>query len=165
MVIAIISDTHDNIPNLKKCLNWCLSHEVEKIFFCGDITTEETLYLLAKKFRGEIFLTNGNADLFDAKKITNLKNVNYQAEVGLIKIGDMRIGFCHEPQKIKRVLSLSPVPPHFIFYGHTHTPWIEKQGSVNIINPGNLAGTFHQATFAVLDTSNKKLELKILADL
>ena len=50
----------------------------------------------------------------------------------------------------------------YVFYGHNHTPWEEKIGNTVVANPGTLAGMFQKATFAVLDTKNKKLELKIL---
>ena len=50
----------------------------------------------------------------------------------------------------------------FVFYGHNHKPWIEEIGETFLANPGTLAGLFNKATFAILDTENKKLELKIL---
>jgi len=83
----------------------------------------------------------------------------------LKKIGGLTIGFCHEPKNIKKVLKLTPTTPDFIFYGHTHKPWLGHDGETIIANPGNVSGTFHQATFAVLDTTAKKLDLKIIADL
>ena len=42
MLIAIISDIHDNIPNLKKVLDYCRENKVEKIICCGDLATLET---------------------------------------------------------------------------------------------------------------------------
>ncbi len=49
-----------------------------------------------------------------------------------------------------------------IFYGHTHKPWIEEQNQIKIVNPGTLGGVFQKATFALYDTGDRKLELKIL---
>ena len=43
MKIAIISDVHDNIPNLKKILNYCIENKIEKIICCGDLASLETL--------------------------------------------------------------------------------------------------------------------------
>ena len=164
-LIAIMSDSHDNLPNLKKSLAWCKKHQVKKIIFCGDVTTASTLSCLSVNFRGEIFLIKGNADLFSDKQATALPNIRFLGEIGIIDLEGIRIGLCHEPRKIKRTISLSPTPLRWIFYGHTHTPWLEKSGSTTLINPGNLAGIFHQASFAVMDMENSKLDLKILADL
>jgi len=37
MKIAIISDSHDNIPNIEKFLTWAKDNQVEMIIHCGDI--------------------------------------------------------------------------------------------------------------------------------
>lgn len=165
MRLAIISDLHDNLANLDKVLGWCRDNETTKIIFCGDTTTLETLNYLAGNFSGDIFMVRGNIELYQPEEIPIYNNIKYQGEYGQADIGGLRIGFCHEPHKIKKVFSFSPAVPDFIFYGHTHTPWLEQRGKTTIANPGNLAGTYHQATFAVLDTATKKLELKVVADL
>ena len=68
-MIVIISDLHDNLVNLEKCLKWCSDNEISKIICCGDVTNDETLELLAGGFAGEIFLVRGNADIYDEEKI------------------------------------------------------------------------------------------------
>ncbi|MCX6794911.1 MAG: metallophosphoesterase family protein [Candidatus Falkowbacteria bacterium] len=167
MLIAIISDIHDNIANLKKCLDWCRRNEVEKIIQLGDITTLETINYLAENFPGEIFMVSGNLEIYRADELAEYKykNIRYSGEIDLREIGGLNIGFCHEPKNIKSVQKLASTAPDFIFYGHTHKPWLEHNGETIIANPGNVSGTFHQATFAVLDTTAKKLDLKIIADL
>lgn len=164
MLIAIISDIHDNLANLDKCLDWCRQNRMEKIIFCGDATTTETLEHLGENFPGEIFMVRGNIELFEPETTTPI-NVSYRGEIGQDKIGNCQIGFCHEPQKLGKVKALAAMPLDFIFYGHTHKPWLEMSGSTVVANPGNLAGTFHQATFATLDTETRRLELRILAEL
>jgi putative phosphoesterase len=62
MLIAIISDIHDNIPNLKKALDYCMLNKIEKIICCGDLASLETLDFLNDNFGGEIFYTFGNMD-------------------------------------------------------------------------------------------------------
>ncbi len=165
MMIAIVSDIHDNIANLEKCLRWCSGHEVEKMIACGDMTNLETIDYLAANFSGEIFLVRGNMELYEEKELSRYKNIKYGGDIGLREIGGLSLGFCHEPEKTKKVFKLAAAAPDFIFYGHTHKPWLEHDGDTIIANPGNVAGVFHQATFAVLDTATKKLDLKIIADL
>ncbi len=165
MLIAVISDIHDNIPNLAKCLDWCRHNKVKKIIFCGDTTTEETLSYLAREFSGEIFMVSGNGELFEPDRLNSYRNISYHGRAGYQELDGCPIGFCHEPVNIKKVLTLSSQTPDFIFYGHTHQPWLDKRGPMIVANPGNLSGTFHQATFAALDTESGKLELKILAEL
>lgn len=162
MLIAIISDIHDNLPNLDKCLNWCQKNKVKKIIFCGDATTNETLSHFATNFGSDIFIVKGNAEIYTTKEIANYPNINNQGEAGIIEVAGCRLGVCHEPIKIKDIILSAP---DFIFYGHTHKPWIETKNKTVIANPGNLAGTFNPATFATLETDTKDLKLHLLADL
>ncbi len=165
MLIAIISDIHDNIANLEKCLTWCRQNKITSLVCCGDITTLESMDYLAQNFPGEIFVVTGNAEIYQEKEIGKLKNVNFYGEIGINEINGVKIGFCHEPEKIKKIQELSPYDLDFIFYGHTHKPWLEKKNNTLIVNPGTVAGVFTQATFAVLDSDAKNLTLKIIADL
>jgi predicted phosphodiesterase len=50
----------------------------------------------------------------------------------------------------------------FYFFGHSHWPFLKKEGNCYLANPGNLAGLFYKATFAILDIKTRKLKLKIL---
>lgn len=184
MLVAIISDSHDNLDNLKKFLDWTLKNKVEKIICLGDVARIESIKYLTHNFLGEIFLVKGNACLYDEKDLKKYKNIKYYGEVGEIEIEGLKIGFVHEPEKIKHfnllkvglnkvdldkaVLDKSGLEKRsldFIFYGHSHKPWLEKEGETFIANPGTLGGVYYQATFAVLDTKTKNLELKILEGL
>ena len=53
----------------------------------------------------------------------------------------------------------------YLFYGHDHKPWLQEENSLIIANPGTLGGVFYKASFAILETVNGKLELKILEQL
>jgi hypothetical protein len=165
MQIAIISDIHDNLANLEKCLTWCRQNKVSKIICCGDLTNLDTVSYLAHNFLGEIFLVAGNAEIYEEFKLNKFKNINYCGEVGYKTIDNLKIGFYHKPKTLKKIQELSLLNLDFIFYGHTHKPWLEKNNNLIIANPGTLAGTFSQATFAILDTSTKNLTLKRVADL
>ena len=165
MLIAVISDIHDNLANLAKVLKCCQQNKITKLICCGDTTTLETINYLAINFPGEIFVVRGNIEIYEDDELAGLKNIKSFGAVGKIKIAETNIAFCHEPIKIEKILNSSHSKPDFIFYGHTHKPWLEKRDNVTIVNPGNVAGVWHQATFAILNVSNKKLELKIIADL
>ncbi len=165
MLVAIISDSHDNLDNLKKFLDWSLENKIEKIICLGDVCKIESIKYLTQNFPGEIFLVRGNACLYDEKDLKKYKNIKYYGEVGEIEIEGLKLGFVHEPEKIKKITNNIEYKPDFIFYGHTHKPWIEKNDKTFIVNPGTLGGVYYQATFAVLNTETEKLELKLLGSL
>lgn len=165
MLVAIISDSHDNLDNLKKFIDWALKNKIEKIICLGDVAKIESIKYLAHSFLGEIFLVKGNAELYNEKDLKKYKNIKYYGEVGEVEIDGLKLGFVHEPEKIKKIIKNTENGLDFIFYGHTHKPWLKKEGEAFIANPGTLGGVYYQATFAVLDTKSKNLELKILEGL
>ncbi|MEK7202861.1 MAG: YfcE family phosphodiesterase [Patescibacteria group bacterium] len=160
MKILIISDIHDNMENLKKCLQWGKNQSIENVICCGDITNSETLKYLSENFFGKINLVKGNMEIYEETEIKLYKNINYLGLFGVAEFTDKKIGICHKPELIAKIKKLDYCD--FIFYGHTHQPDIKECGKTTIVNPGTLGGVFFKASFGVLDTAINKLELKIL---
>ena len=160
MKIAIISDIHDNLVNLRQILDWSEKNSIETLICCGDITDDDTLDFLAKKFSGPIHLVRGNIEYYDPESLKKYKNIDYLGKSGIRTIGAHIVGICHEPGYIERLLEKKEA--QIIFFGHTHKPWIEDRSGVKIVNPGTVAGTFSRPTFAYWDTETGKLELKML---
>ncbi|HTX86567.1 MAG TPA: metallophosphoesterase [Candidatus Nanoarchaeia archaeon] len=163
MKIAIVSDIHDNLVNLKKCLSWCKKNGIEKIICCGDVTNSETLEILSREFKGEIFIVRGNMEVYEEAEVADYKNMTFGCRSAVFNIGGKKVGVCHEPFRIDQLLAKEKCD--IIFYGHTHKPWIEKNNGIQIVNPGTLGGVFTQATFATWDTTGGELELKLLQSL
>lgn len=164
MKIAIISDGHDHLDKLNDFLDYSKKNKIKKIIHLGDVCKKEYLETLSKNFPGEIFLVRGNADIYEPEQISHLLNIKYYGDLGEIMIDKIKIAFVHEPSKIKLLIKTTE-SYNFIFHGHTHKPWLKKDKETIIANPGNLSGIRYFPTFAVLDTSNKNLELKILNQL
>ena len=167
MKLAIISDTHDNLLNLEKALEWIKKQGIEIIIHCGDVCSPATLKQILKQFTGKFFLVFGNVDgdRFRMAKFAyeNFPNLKIFPELGEIEIDNKKIGFCHFPKFSKGLAQSGEYD--LVFYGHTHKPWEEKIGECRLVNPGNLSGFPYKATFAVYDTETDKLELKILEKL
>ena len=159
MKLLIISDIHDNLANLKKCLDWARGQSINQVICAGDLTNSETLALLSKSFK-TIYLVRGNVELYDEEEIKQYDNIKFLGSFGTIDINGQIIGLCHEPWNIKRVVEAKQCK--IVFYGHTHKPWIEEKDGVTIANPGTLGGVFTKATFAVWDSQGGELELKVL---
>ncbi|MEA3464329.1 MAG: YfcE family phosphodiesterase [Patescibacteria group bacterium] len=161
MKIAIISDIHDNLVNLEKCLKWCRENDIKEMICCGDVTNSETLQFLATRFKDTIHLVKGNAETYDESEIKQYDNIRYYGKIGKVKLNRKVIGICHEPYFINKMIKQDEYD--IIFYGHTHKPWEEEKNGVRLINSGTLSAMFHKATFAVME--DDKIELKILETL
>ena len=160
MKIAVASDIHDNLANLEKLLSSIKREKIRVIILCGDLCGKEVLEFLKKNVDKEIYLILGNADRKEEifKFAENFPEIKVFDKFGEIEIEGLKIGFCHKLDLAKEKIK----DFNFIFYGHTHKPWIEKIGNCILANPGNLAGIFFKSTFAILDTKTKKLFLKEL---
>ncbi|MFH1412588.1 MAG: YfcE family phosphodiesterase [bacterium] len=157
-MIAIISDIHDNLANLKKALNFCKEKNITALICCGDVTNNETLKYLSENFNNQIYLTEGNMELYDElEKYNNIKFFNRKG--GIFEYDNKKIGICHEPYLINDLLKEKP---DIIFYGHTHEPWEKTEGKTKIVNPGNISNTRHEPTFATYNPITNELQLHLL---
>ncbi|MBU1132029.1 YfcE family phosphodiesterase [Patescibacteria group bacterium] len=167
MKIAICSDSHDNLSNIEKFLKFCEDNDIHRIFHCGDVTEKETREYFLKNFSGEIDFVDGNAEIEvqEKQKRTNRFQKIKKSPVPYLQyeIDKIKIAVCHQRDKAIRLAKSGQF--HIVFYGHNHKPWQEKMEKTYLINPGNLAGMFYRASFAVYDTATKKLELNLLEQL
>ncbi len=179
MKIAIISDTHDNLANLKKAVALINKEKIKVLIHCGDIFKPETLKDGLKEYRGKIYIIFSEADASFSKipkdSFEDLPKNKVFGKFGQIKIDGKKIAFCHFPE-IGRDLAESQ-KYDLVFYGHTHKPWEEtphqrlRHGTgqeiekTRLVNPGNLAGIFYKPTFAIYNTKTDKLKLIILEKL
>lgn len=165
MKIAIVSDSHDNLANIYKMLAFCKKAKIETILHCGDVCSPSALDHLARNFIGQIFYVLGNVhgELEETEEINKKRsNLVFLGDQGDPKIEgvNLKIGMAHFPEVAKQIAETKKYD--FVFHGHTHQPWEETVNNCKVVNPGTLAGMFNKATFAVLDTETKNLELKLL---
>lgn len=152
MKIGVISDSHDNLPNLKKALEWLNKEKIKLVLHCGDISSQETIDFANKIFKGDIKYVKGNAD-FDLDLPDSMEH----------QYNSKKIAFAHFPDIAKKLAQSGKFD--LVFYGHTHRPWDEKVGNCHMINPGEIAGQFYKPSFTVYNTATGKPELKILEKL
>lgn len=166
MKIAIISDSHDNVPNMEKALAWMNDNKIEQIIHCGDLCAPGVLVnTFAPQFSGQIHMVFGNVEDRELlpKKVADFDHVTHYGDIGEVEIDGKKIAFVHFPDEGKKLADSGKY--NLVFYGHSHKAWEETIGETKLVNPGTLAGLFAKATFAVYDTSTDVLELKILEQL
>jgi len=170
MKLAIISDTHGNLANIKTALKKINEEKVKSIIHCGDIGGPET-FKVFEEFDGSVFAVLGNMDEgyfnkedFETGRFPDIKLFGSAdsagTEWGEIEFGGKKIVFVHLPEIAKDLAKSQKYD--LVFYGHTHYPYQEKIGKTEYINPGNLSGIFYRPSFAIYDTQTNKLELKVL---
>jgi hypothetical protein len=162
MRIAIVSDGHENIENLKQAIDWLNKNEIKTLIHCGDVSRIEMLEELNSRFEGKIHLVWGNADegFFNGINYDDFDKVVFYDKVGELEVENKKIAWTHFSKVAKELARNSRYD--LVFYGDTHKPWEERIGLTKLINPGNLGGVGYGATFAVYDFDRDLAELKIL---
>ncbi len=164
MRIAIAADLHDNLATWQILNQYLKKQGINTLLFCGDLCDEETLRAIENDFTGDIYLISGNAELYEEKNIKFQKHTHHLGRYGAITLDGLKIGLIHEPA-YKEIITRKNPNLNFLFHGHTHKPWIENKAGLIIACPGTLGGVYYKASFALLDSETRQLELKILETL
>jgi uncharacterized protein len=159
MKIGLISDTHDNIRNIKKAVTIFKDKNVGFVLHAGDFVNAESV----EPFEGiKLIGVLGNNDI-DVRGLTNaFNNIN----------GELRGEFCEIEQDNMRLVVYHGTKPHqkdsliesgkydVVIYGHTHRLEKRNLGKVIVLNPGTANGWFfgYKATIAIFDTHTKYSE-------
>ncbi|MEN3041832.1 MAG: metallophosphoesterase [Fervidobacterium sp.] len=152
----ILSDSHDNIPKIKKIIDIAVGKNISRIIHLGDIVSPFIApYLLVEgiEFTG-IFGNNDGERVFLIQKFQNkLHNGPYEKQVD-----NFRLFLMHEPYALLPAVKSQLYD--FVFYGHTHQMDIRTEGRTLVINPGESCGYLTgKATAILLEPSTKEYEI------
>ena len=159
MILGVVGDTHNRLPNVEKIIDIFNEKNVDKVIHTGDITQAKTLSRFSR-LSCPLIGVYGNNDLEEEglKDVAEQNGFNFQLPPFLLKINNKKIAIFHEPEDFKNFLKKDP-SIQLIIHGHTHRYRNEKIGDVKIINPGECAG-FVKGKNAVglLNLKNLKFE-------
>ena len=152
----IISDTHDNIPNVKKFMEIALSKGVKTVFHLGDLIAPFLLpYLMVEgvDFYGVFGNNDGERLLTTERSKGRVKVGPYEVEKDGKKVFVM-----HEQYSLKPAIASQLYD--YVFYGHTHELDIRKEGKTLVINPGEACGYLtNRATAVILNPESGEYEV------
>ena len=159
MKIGIISDTHENMPKIRKATALFNREKVEVVLHCGDIISPITageFSALEARFIA-VFGNNDGEKLFLRKRFHRIGTIHERKYEG--RLGGKRVLLIHEPDYLQELARSGRWD--LIAYGHTHRAEIIKIGSTLVVNPGEAAGWITgKATVALVDTETMAAELK-----
>ncbi len=153
MKIGLMSDSHDNLNNIRKALSVFSKEKVEYVIHAGDLISPFCLDLF-KEYKKKFYLCSGN-NKGDTKLIAEkMKNMGFFFDnVGEFIIDQKKFALYHgTEEKILYSLIKSEKQFDFIIYGHTHKKDLRKEGNTLIINPGEVYDLYGSPSVAILDT-------------
>lgn len=159
MRIAIMSDSHDQIPNLRAAVTYCNAYGVAMIIHCGDLISPFMLDELAE-FGGAVHLVYGNnvgdQHLISQQCGMRYASIQHHGTLGAIEAGGLKIAFTHYPVMAKGLAVQGAFD--VVCCGHNHIFQVEKHDACLLVNPGELLGKDDQPGFTVLETESLFVE-------
>lgn len=138
MKIGVVSDTHNNLANVREIVRLFNAAGVERVIHTGDITKAKTLDVLAD-LNAPLYGVFGNNDVEREALDASIERHGFEfAEPPLhIQWHRRRIVVVHDPRDLDDVAQHSH---DLALHGHTHMHRCERQSHRLIFNPGECAG-------------------------
>src|SRR4029079_2024206 len=137
MNIGIISDTHDDVSNLKKALSVFNERKVRYVIHAGDYIFPGMVKEF-RNFNGKLIGVLGNND---GEKIGLLKNFNdiggeLFGEFGALEIDALIIAIYQEGENKLTQAIIAGQLYDLVICGHSHIKRDDKIGNTLVLNPG-----------------------------
>lgn len=154
MRVAILSDVHDHLDNLRAALERASEEGAEALLFCGDLCSPFVVDELSA-FEGPVHAVFGNND-GDGFRISRAAAAQDDfhlwgefAEPDPSRLGGVRAAVHHFPQVAEGVAEGRR--HDLVCCGHTHEYREVRYGDTLLVNPGEVMGRFGEVTLAVYD--------------
>lgn len=154
MKIAIVSDSHNSLDNLRKALNM-IKKKTKRIIHCGDLCSSFILNEL-EGFDVDFVFGNMSDRSEISKKLKDFENIRCHTDCGEIDFEGLNIAFVHEPEYAYSLAFSKKYD--IIFYGHTHKYKVETIENSLVINPGEIMGRAENPGFIIFDSKTKEIE-------
>lgn len=158
MRIGVVSDTHDNLPNVSRIVGLLNAAGVARVVHTGDITQPKTLEALAN-LRAPLVGVYGNNDRErPALEAAAHRHGMHLADPPLhLHWAGRDLTVVHDPEDLTPEL----LRRHRIaLHGHTHRRVLEERRGTLVFNPGECAGMMRGLNVVgVLDLVTLDVEL------
>jgi hypothetical protein len=133
-MIGIISDTHDNIPNILKAVEIFKKNNVDYVVHCGDIVAPGTVrFFNGLKMKFIFGNCDGDRTLIEERvKQFGWEHLGMSFEVFL---GEKKICFFHGHRRDIQEKILNAGYDYYI-HGHTHEPEDRMHNKTRVLCPG-----------------------------
>jgi putative phosphoesterase len=161
MLIAVLSDIHDNIWNLSDALDKLREVGAEALLFCGDFCAPFTLAQLGRDFQGPVNAVFGNND-GDPRLLVQIAqaagNVTLHGQHAELTLAGRRIAINHYPEIARQIAAGGNFD--LVCYGHDHQSYVGEVGRTLLANPGEVMGRFGEPTFGLYDCESGQFALQ-----
>ncbi|WP_297436729.1 metallophosphoesterase [Thermococcus sp.] len=156
MRIGIMSDTHDNLPAIRKAVEFLNSRNVDLVIHAGDYVAP----FVANELRNLNAPLKGVFGNNDGERKGLYEALGIYDEILEVEADGMRIAVTHgTDERIVRALARSRLYD-VVVVGHTHRYEIREEGRTILINPGEVCGYVTGVkSVALLDSRRREVQI------
>lgn len=158
MKLGIMSDSHDHIDNIRKCVRIFNEQGIRLVIHLGDFVNPNSVRAL-KDIKFIAIFGNNDGDKFRMINAFNEIGAEIKGDFYDFEIDKLKFACYHgtEPQ-IKDALAGCG---HYdvVLYGHTHKCENVRVGNTLVLNPGTAHGFGDKATIMIFDTESGGTEI------
>ena len=158
MLVGVVSDTHNNIKNIKKIICLFNEEQVGLVIHTGDISKAETLRNFSE-LDAPLVGVFGNNDRVEEglKEVCEEYNFKFQEPPLSLTLENKKIAVFHEPDLIKDYIK-EHKNIDLILHGHTHRYTGERIGKTVYFNPGESAGSMEgKSALGIVNLNNLEI--------
>jgi hypothetical protein len=157
MRVGIISDTHDNMPLIRKACELFNARGVEMVLHCGDYVAPFALNPLNQILRCDYGGVFGNND-GERMGLQKIAQGRIHESPFVFTIGDWQVLVAHELPHSETTAADQGY--RLKAFGHTHRPEVKKQDATLIVNPGECGGWLYgRSTVAIAQLDTLEAEI------
>lgn len=160
MLIALISDIHDNIGHMLLALRQARQMGCTRLLCMGDLAELSTFRTLREEWPNSIDLVFGNNE-YNRKSFLKLAadmpDTRHHGDEADLLIDGRRVFLAHYPETAARALDTDRYDA--VFFGHTHVAETLVIRRTLVANPGEVAGVRQPASFGIYDTADNSVRI------
>jgi putative phosphoesterase len=162
MLIGIISDTHDNLPVIKKAVKKLNEEKVNLVLHAGDYISPFVIPIF-KALNAKLIGVFGNNDgdhEFLKKRFSECPNCEVRGRFAEVNVDGFKIALLHgdETELLDALVNCGGFDA--VVYGHSHANVFHKNGKTLVVNPGEVCGYLTgKSTIALLDTAKREARI------
>ncbi|MFW5901707.1 MAG: YfcE family phosphodiesterase [Thermodesulfobacteriota bacterium] len=155
MRIAVMSDSHDHLDNLKAAFDIIHREKAERIIHCGDFVAPFVFKAIAAEgIPAHAVFGNNDGDQYLLTKAALNSNglLDLSALIGEVDADGFRIAYTHQWAVAEGLVATGKY--HMVCYGHDHTFYKDDAGGTLVLNPGEIMGKDGSPGFCLVDTQS-----------
>jgi uncharacterized protein len=137
MRIGVVSDTHNQLRNVRRIVELFNAARVDRVIHTGDITQARTLEAFAGLEAPLVGVFGNNDEREPLRAAARDAGIQLQEPPLSISWHERRLLVVHDPH----FLDDAQLAGHdVVLHGHTHRTVHERRGATLVVNPGECAG-------------------------